>query len=68
MYFYLLDDCDADVRYESFIEKLVLHMENQIIVTPTEKILDHRSTTSTVWVKRGLYIYNFLNPFFPHLH
>lgn len=40
----------ADVYYESFIMKMVAHMQAQQTVLPDERRLDYRCTKSTVWL------------------
>ena len=44
------DGVVADVYYESFIMKLVSHMQSQKTVLPHEKRLDYRCTKSTIWL------------------
>lgn len=44
------DGIVADVYYDTFIMKLVSHMQAQKTVLPDEKRLDYRCTKSTVWL------------------
>ena len=49
---YLDNPVDGDIRYELFIRKIVAHVSSRLVVEGDEKMLDSRSTKSTVWVLR----------------
>ena len=47
---FLRDSAESEVRYEPFIEKLVLHTNSRIQPVNDEKTLDPRCTQSTIWL------------------
>jgi hypothetical protein len=43
----------APIYFESLVNKLVSHLQSQLIILPAEKRLDYRCTQSTVWILRA---------------
>jgi len=43
----------APIYFETFVKKIVSHLQSQLIILPSEKRLDDRCTQSTVWILRG---------------
>eukprot|EP01034_Spumella_vulgaris_P027014 gene27014-33674_t len=46
-------NCSADVRYESLINKLVAHIRENITLVSNQKRLDARATKTSIWIIRA---------------
>lgn len=50
---FIKDDVRSDVRYETFIQRLVGYLQSTLIVTAQEKRLEHCNIVSTIWILKA---------------